>query len=117
MYYLFIFEMLWLLFVIVFVSFLSFSDFDRKKVNYFSVVIVGILLSITAGFRNVGGVDTDYAIYKNHYNGELGSYSYELFEPGYNTVVWLGNIVGLSFNLFVFILTSICLLLLLKLIF
>ena len=79
MYYLFIFEMLWLLFVIVFVSFLSFSDFDRKKVNYFSVVIVGILLSITAGFRNVGGVDTDYAIYKNHYNVELGSYSYELF--------------------------------------
>lgn len=108
--------MSWLLFVIFALGILSFSDFSNKKASNIAVVIAGILLSMTAGFRNVGGVDTDYAIYKDHYDGKFGTYFYELFEPGYNASVWFSNQVGLSFNVFVFILTSICVIFFLRII-
>lgn len=100
--------MVWLFFTICSVSLLSFADFDSRKKDI-AICITFVLLAMTAGFRNVGGVDTDYQIYMDHYNGEYGTYFRGGWEPGYCFLVWLANQIGLSYNWFVFGLTSLSL--------
>lgn len=72
-------------------------------------------MSLTAGLRNVGGGEADYMIYKNHYNQIVTNVYVDYFEPGYSIAVTLGRFFGLSYNLFVLILTSISIALLIRL--
>ena len=109
--------MLWLLFVVCFIALLSFADLEKRDNLSKKVVILSFLLmAITAGFRNVGGIDTDYQIYMDHYNGEYGTYFIGWWEPGYCFCVWLANAIGLSYNWFIVALTSLSLFFLVRLI-
>lgn len=76
-------------------------------------------MSLTAGLRNVGGIDADYNIYMDHYNGNwiYGGYFDGYFELGYCAIVWLCSHCGIPYNLFIFLLTSVSIFFLLKIIY
>ena len=111
--------MAWLAFFVSVIAFFAITDLSAKKLNKVALVIVGILMSITAGFRNVGGLGADYNIYMDHYNGSwvYGGYFDGYFEIGYCALVWLCNQLGISYNNFIFLLTSICIFFLLRIIY
>lgn len=106
----------WLVFVVFVIAILSLNDLANENHRKISLFISWFLMSITAGLRNVGGLYTDYAAYKAHYNGDFGGFFIDSFEKGYCIAVWLGNFIGLSFNMFLFILTSVTLFFLIRII-
>lgn len=111
--------MIWLAFFICIIAFLSISDLGSKKINKNAIICTGILMSLTAGLRNVGGIGADYNIYMDHYNGDwvYGGYFDGYFELGYCAIVWLCSHCGISYNIFILLLTTISVYFLLKLIY
>ena len=109
--------MYWLIFVILTIALLGFADMADKKQRTLALIVSWVLLSLTAGLRNVGGLEDDYAIYLAHYTGETGPVLASYFEPGYNLLVWLGNLLGLSYNGFLFFYSSIVLFFFVRIVF
>lgn len=101
--------MIWLTFFVCSIALLSICDLGTEKQKKMAVVLSGILMSLTAGLRNVGGLGADYDIYMDHYNGAwaYGGHFDGYFEIGYCAIAWFFHQCGISYNFFVFILTSI----------
>lgn len=78
---------------------LSFTDFS-KKFNNFGTNLSIILLSMLAGFRNVGG--NDFEAYRFLYDTGL---SIGDTEVGYNIVNMFFHNIGISYNMFLFIIS------------
>lgn len=86
-----------LIFSLVFL--LSFTDFS-KKFNNFGTNISIILLSMLAGFRNIGG--NDFEAYRFLYDTGL---SIGDTEVGYNIINTFFHNIGISYNMFLFIIS------------
>lgn len=81
------------------------SDFI-PRLRKITLLLSFILCVTVAGFRNMGGVDFIY--YKNHYYG----YDPVSYEKGYEFIVKLCNILGFTYEQYIFILAFISFLLL-----
>lgn len=78
-------------------------SFTKRKELFYLLLIPFALLP---GLRlDIGG--SDYFLYEEAYNNYLDKGYVILFEPGYNFIMYLGNIIGISFNTFLCIITII----------
>lgn len=99
----------WFVFLMLALTALSLCDLASMKCRRVALVAMWLLLTLSAGLRNMGGVD--YDAYRDQYNG-IDSESY--FETGYCWSVDIGNFLGLSYNGFILVLTGITLFFLLR---
>ncbi len=102
--------MYWFLLVYVAIALLSLSDLAPRSQRTLPAILIWLLLAMTAGFRNMGG--SDYLFYELHYCSDQIFVDY--FEPGYCACVWLCNGLGIGYNMFIALLSSVSLWLLMR---
>jgi hypothetical protein len=93
----------WFLFLIAVLIISTFTDYFNKSISKLFWYISLSIMTLIAGFRNMGG--KDFLIYKNHYYGNEEAE----FEYGYEILVKLFRFFGLSYEWFVFIVSISCL--------
>ncbi len=87
---------------------LSFTDFSQKFGNLGTNISI-LLLSMLAGFRNIGG--KDFAVYRFFYETGLSIGDTEF---GYNFINMFFHNIGISYNMFLFIISFASIFLLIK---
>lgn len=90
---------------IIFLIILFNKKINTNKMNFFDVIILFFMITVCGLRKNVG---TDYGLYKFYY-GNLGKGS--RFEIGFKNLMIFCNKIGCSYNVFIFIIAAITIIL------